>query len=167
MLNPLTQFICDTCGEIINSPKEGWIEWISPWESEDDKRLCFDFRIVHHLTSSPLGINSNDGCYQHTDAIGRSDLNLDNFTNKETGMAHILKFLDVGPYHEQNYEGPYIKDMREYVEIIRRLTIPYYEEARLYWSQALEDGYFDDANEVWMYKTDNLKQLIGLYSNKQ
>ena len=46
---------------------------------------------------------------------------------------------------------------------MRRLTIPYYEEARLYWSRAEADGFFDGANEVWLYMPHNLEALIERY----
>ena len=81
----------------------------------------------------------------------------------EYQMANILSFLDVGPYHCNTFSGSSINDIREYVELVRRLTIPYYEEARMYWQEALDDGYFTDANEIWIYGTKTLKHLIEEY----
>ena len=86
-----------------------------------------------------------------------------NFINDEYQMANILSFLDVGPYHCNTFSGSSINDIREYVELVRRLTIPYYEEARMYWQEALDDGYFTDANEIWIYGTKTLKHLIEEY----
>lgn len=28
-LQPLKQWICDTCGEIIEAPHDGWLEWVT------------------------------------------------------------------------------------------------------------------------------------------
>jgi hypothetical protein len=164
MLTPLNQFICDTCGEIINEPKEGWIEWISDIDEKNGKFIDHSFRIVHHFAHSPLAETKPDGCYQHQHALGRSDSHLHQFISDEYKMAHILKFLDIGPYHQPNYKGPSVRDMREYVEVMRRLTIPYYEEARQYWNEAQSDGYFADANEIWVYGASNLQTLIEQYS---
>jgi len=34
-------------------------------------------------------------------------------------------------------------DMKEFIKVLRRLHLPYYEEARLYWNDALRDGFHD------------------------
>lgn len=160
MLKPLTQFYCDTCGEIINSPEEGWIEWIS----EGNK--VHSFRIVHHHAYSPWAVVSRKGCYQHDGKVGTSDNHLNDFLNENYKMANILRFLDIGPYHDPDNKGSRIVDIREYVEIVRRFTIAYYEEARQYWDEAQSDGYFDGGNELWIYEVDNLKRLVERYGEK-
>lgn len=162
----MTQFICDTCGEIINRPEEGWIEWISKSDFEKETREIHSFNIVHHYSSSPLATPHNEGCYQHSREPGRSDIHLNQFISDNYKMTNILRFLDIGPYHNPEYKGTDITDMRQYVETVRRLTIPYYEEARLYWNKALEDGYFQDSNEIWIYGVQNLKKLIELYGDE-
>ena len=54
MLTPLTQFICDTCHEIIKRPEEGYMEWISLHDPTKGAREIHNFRIVHQLHYSPL-----------------------------------------------------------------------------------------------------------------
>ncbi|MFT4565677.1 MAG: hypothetical protein ACI9FN_000630 [Saprospiraceae bacterium] len=81
-------------------------------------------------------------------------------------INNLLSFIDVGPYHEPEYHGPSVKDLREYTEIIRRLNIPFYEEARLYWNDAISDGFFDGANEGLIYSPDFLETLIKKYSQR-
>lgn len=166
MLRPLTQFYCDTCGEIINSPEEGWIEWISKYDEETHSYNTHSFRIVHHYAHSPIAYETNAGCYQHDGEICRHDSHLHHFLSEDYKMANILKFLDIGPIHDPDYKGTSLTDIREYVEIVRRLTIPHYEEARKYWAEAREDGFFQDANELWIYGVKNLKQLIDTYCDK-
>lgn len=163
MLIPLKQFICDTCGNIIQKPEDGWVEWIHSHDESKGKFYDHSFRIVHHKSASPKKESSHCGCYQHTNMDRRSDDHLHHFIDDEFKMANILSFLDVGPYHCNTFSGTGINDIREYVEFVRRLTIPYYEEARIYWQEALEDGYFEDANEIWIYGTKTLKQLIEKY----
>ena len=29
MLKPLKQFYCDSCNQIIEKPKDGWVEWLN------------------------------------------------------------------------------------------------------------------------------------------
>jgi len=162
MLEPLQQWICDYCGEIINSPDEGWLEWISEKINEQFVRKAFGFRIVHHRPFSPIEGNENGGCYHYSKKQLPAGISLRDFVGPK-GVPNLLTFLDVGPYHSLEYRGPGVKDIREYVELVRRLTIPYYEEALLYWGEAMSQGYFDSANEVWIYLPENLKELVKRY----
>ena len=81
-------------------------------------------------------------------------------------MGHLLSFLDEGPIHDPEYSGPRAKDIREFVDIVRRLTIPYYEEARLYWRRAQADGFFSGCGHVAIYQPDTLKLLIDTYGDE-
>ncbi len=165
MLIPLKQFICDTCSEVINSPEEGWIEWISKLDPVKHTREIHSFNIVHQYSASPLAKTNNEGCYQHQGKSGRSDNHLNQFISENYKMANILRMLDIGPYHNPVFKGTDITDLRQYVETVRRLTIPYYEEARLYWNKAKEDGYFDGSNEISIYGVENLKYLIEKFGD--
>jgi hypothetical protein len=130
MLKPLTQFYCDCCGEIIQEPKHGWVEWLTVFDPERGDYIFKGHRIVHHIAYSP---RTGRDCYTYKKHIGRSDIYLTDFLDKQTGIAEMLRFIDCGPIHEPQFTGHYLGDLREYIEFIRRLTIPYYEEARLYW----------------------------------
>lgn len=158
-LKPLEQFICDYCGEVIEAPEHGWLEWLV---DIDAGFAASDFYVVHHAMYSP---RKPQHCYHHQHDARRHDLYLTQFLDGK-GMARLLKFLDAGPYHEPDYNGPRVADMREFVELMRRLTIPYYEEARLYWDRAERDGFFAGANEIWLYLPDNLETLIERYGDK-
>lgn len=109
MLKPLKQWICDTCGEIIESPEHGWLEW-----QQDENSKAFDFRIVHHVTYSPHRPDGN--CYQSDELHNH----LTRFVG-ENGFASLLCFLDPGHHIRPDYAGPRVSDMRGFVELIRRL----------------------------------------------
>jgi len=160
MLKPLEQWVCDDCGKIINSADEGYVEWLR--DKETHKR--HGFRIIHHAPNSPRHPSGNCYKYSHHPERG-GDLQLSRFIGP-AGMAWILSFLDSGPYHERDFSGPGVKDVREYVELMRRFMIPFYEEARLYWETAVEDGFFDGENDVWIYLPEKLKELIRRYGSK-
>jgi hypothetical protein len=155
-LKPLEQFVCDTCGEVIESPDEGYIEWV------DDKKAV-NFNIVHHSLHSPL--KPSRSCYQHENAYGRSDTALRDFLGAH-GIVEMLSFIDVGDYHQRDYRGPTASDLREWTEVARRLFIPHYEEARLYWDRARADGFFEGANELWPYLPSTLELLIERYGEE-
>jgi hypothetical protein len=48
MLEPLGQWYCDECGEVIASPQAGCVEW-----EVDNEGRGWGFRILHHCTASP------------------------------------------------------------------------------------------------------------------
>jgi hypothetical protein len=155
MLKPLSQWLCDRCGEVIRQPKDGYLEWIM------DDEGAHSFKIVHHAPKSPL--KPDGDCYHHTRHHHRRDMHLDLYVGPG-GLAHLLPFLDLGRIHDPDEQhSPRVKNMREFVELMRRLTLPYYEEARVHWSTASEDGFFDSANEVWTYLPDTLKEIVERY----
>lgn len=158
-LKSLEQFICDYCGGIIEKPEEGWLEWITEYDKERGTYIAHGYRIVHHAMFSP---RKSGNCYHYANHLGCSDMYLHQMMN----MSRLLSFLDAGPYHEPDYKGPRVRDLRGFVEIVRRLTIPYYEEARLYWGRALADGFFEGANPVWIYLPETLKSLIERYEEE-
>lgn len=145
-LKPLQQFICDKCGNLIKSPKEGWLEWIV---SASPDNTLHGFRIVHTAAASPRSRQSGYCQYPPHFIVG--DMYLDHFLGPD-GLAKLLSMFD------RSFE-----DQQEFIEIIRRLHIPYYEEARIYWHVAEDAGYFDGANEYYPYLQDSLKTLIERY----
>jgi hypothetical protein len=156
-LKPLEQWICDTCGEVIQSVDDGWVEW-----TRDDKGRRFGFRICHHATASPIRAEREEprspSCY-HYEHGPRADLPLKDMAGT-TGMARMLSFIDVGKIHDPDAEQPpRVANLRDWTETFRRLFVPYYEEARLHFDAAEADGFFADANEVWPYTESILKQI--------
>jgi hypothetical protein len=152
MIKPLEQFYCDTCGELIEDVKNGWFEWLR--ETVGEKTFDHSFRICHHTKE----------CRLHSGGWV-ADSSLVEFT-KEKGIIRLLKFLDMGEtiISTDNYDGPSIRDFREYTEIFRRLAIPYYEEARQYWNEAEHDGEHHGVNEIALYLPDRLERLVKKYS---
>lgn len=165
MLKPLEQFICDTCGDIIEKPSDGMLEWIDYDNDETNSHEVHSFRIVHHSGASRKRNGSNISCFKHVDWKGSSQ-DLCDYLHPDNKMARILSFLDEG-IHEKTYSGCPITDMKNYVNTVRRLTIPYFEEAILYWDDAKNDGYFAEVNSVEVYELNTLKALIVRYSPKR
>lgn len=122
-LIPLRQWTCDSCGEVIEKPEDGWFEWYT----ERDTSLDTGFRIVHHRGSCMY----ND---QRLEQQNRppSDFDLSMVVG-HNGLALLLNLM----------ERKKFADMKEFIEVFRRLHLPYYEEARLYWNDALRDGFHD------------------------
>ena len=145
LLIPLKQFICDHCKKIINSPEEGYVEW---WPN-DKSDLPENFKIVH-----------NKFC--HNEPVFYSEA-LTEFLNKRNDIEELLN-IPKFEGRERLRLGLYVKDVQEYTEFTRRLTIPYYEQARTFWEDAIKDEFFG----IMDYKYDpiKLKDLINKYSNE-
>jgi hypothetical protein len=163
MLEPLKQFVCDKCGQIIEKPEDGWVEWLHPEDPATGKRKNQGFKIVHHSKASPLSDGTrNVRCYHYDNNPLRSDNHLEYFLG-ENGLSMLYAMVDPGPHFSDGDDVPEVVDFREYMEFLRRLTIPYYEEARIYWSDAKLDGFFSDGNEYWTYLPSTLQWLIRDY----
>lgn len=152
-LQPLKQWVCDACGEVIKSPKDGYVQW----NRNSDLEIS-DFVIVHHKPASPRKHTEN-GCY-----IYDCDCDLESFLG-ESGIVELHGLLDPGPYHMPEYKTM-VTNIRKWSDFYKRLQLPYYEEARQYWDRAMHDGYFGDSNEIYIYLPENLKRMIEHYERE-
>lgn len=154
-MEPLRQWICDVCGKVIEKPEDGYVVWGTNEEGKIDK-----IRILHknnHVDGYIIGCD-HDSRYSMS-------LPIESFLGDD-GKVRLLSLIDPGPDFRMEYRE-HIADMRLFLEFFRRVQIPYYEEARLYWSRAQADGYFAGANEIWTYLPRNLKTLIEEYSDDE
>jgi hypothetical protein len=161
-LQPLKQWICDSCGRVIAEPEHGCLEWLS-WLSEQSKVHNNGFKIVHHHEHSPRKPSGSCYCYD-TPPQGKlkMDFPLSEFIGTP-GIIHLLTFIDRGPFLEEPFQGPHVEDLREWTELFRRITLPFYEEARLYMKRANTDGFFGESNEELIYFPSTLKEVIKRY----
>lgn len=156
-MTPLQQWTCDNCGELIKRVQDGYVEWFL-----DGANKNCGFRIVHHAPASPRKRDGGD-CYAYTKHPGRLDLALDHFVGP-LGVLMMISLIDVGPLLEPNFRGPWVSDLREWVELFRRLHLPDYEEARRHWSDAQAEGFFDGANEISPYMPESLRAVVERYA---
>jgi hypothetical protein len=152
MLKPLQEWICDSCGEIIESPDAGYVEWKL---TKDYKK--YGFRVVHHRLHSPHS-SSGGSCY-YSNAERGGDFSLRDFVGAH-GLLLLTSFIDVGKWHDRDYSGPGVRDLREWTTLFRRLHVPYFEQARLC-NEATREVLEGGANELYLYSPDMLKHIIG------
>lgn len=151
MLKPLEQFICDTCHHTIESVGDGWVEWLDEFKPFH-RAHCF--RICHIHGKSPVG----GRCQKHSDDVTASDTYLSSVTT--SAPAFLYAFLGTGHLHEEAAGQNQITNMIEFLDFARRLTIPYYDEARQFWSDALADGMLDGRHEISAYEPSFLREII-------
>ena len=124
---------------------------------KDDDLRAYDFRIVHHFVASPKKKIREEGCYESKRKPG---LQLDEYMGSE-GLVRLLYFLD--HFSDEDDRGPWVQSAREFTELVRRLRLPYYEEARQYWHRAKTDGFFADFGDIRPYTQETLQAIIKKY----
>lgn len=155
-LAPLMQWYCDRCEGLIEKPKDGWVHW-----RRDKERNVYDIEIVHHRLASPR--EGDDGCYA---ASPECDTHLDEMLGP-LGIVRLLAMMDVGAhYDDEGRDVGKVKDVRNWVEVFRRLHVPYYEEARFHFDRARSGGDLEGMNEIGLYSERVLKHLVEAYGDQ-
>ena len=142
MLKPLEQWICDICGNVVEKA-DAYVIW-----RQDEHFNGFDFKIIHTTT-----------CDRRTEYP--LSMQLSAFLGHD-GLAVLLANLSAGPIkaHFGDKSGCSIKDMNGFVDFVRRVQTPYYEEARrCFGDPEVLDLHAND-NEVAPYLPENLKAMI-------
>ena len=147
MLEPLRQWFCDECGEVIESPDDGVLEKIKGKDG-----LLYDLKIVHH----------KDECQHHRDELHLMTTELNAITGVN-GLAYLLFLIDPDLAANPKPLPSQVKDPRECAEIFRRLLIPHYEEARRYMLRAKNKGLIHSLSGLVIGDEETLKEIITEY----
>lgn len=120
-------WICDSCGELIQKPEDGWVEWIV----SVSKNEAYDLRLVHHAVSGGRSCQYHQTLvYQKYNGI-ISDAGLPTFLGAD-GLMQLLILLA-----EQRLPQGQV------LEMIKRLHIPRYEHARHHFNEAIGELVFE------------------------
>ncbi len=135
------------------------------------KYINKEFKIVHHATHSPR--QPYNDCYFHKNKDGWLADTLENFAGHD-GLPMLFMFIDEGPYYggtknQSYYDGPslQIQDLRDWVEFTKRLTIPFYEEARKFILSAKTDGVLEGFSESAIYSQRVLRSILYGYGDER
>lgn len=151
-MNKTTYWICDRCRDRINSPNEGWLQWVVRSDPNGENRRARDIRIVHHATVT-------DGkCYvQDCELANRETLqdgHLDWFLGAD-GLNSLLELLSRNMFPQD-----------ELMEIIKRLHIPGYEIARLHASDAIHEGIVEPNMNDGFFSQQQIANILEYASNE-
>jgi hypothetical protein len=103
MLEPLKQFICDTCGRVIAKPEDGWVEWLCSFDESQGKFINKNFRVCHHEIR----------CMKLADHIDSADNHLQNMLKDNAFVLQLYGMLDPGPYlNPKDYKGPEVESIK-------------------------------------------------------
>ena len=142
-LIPLKQWVCDSCGAVIEKPEDAWFEWYL----DRNTSLETGFRIVH----------ANYPSCRYDDR----QLEQENKSLLDLPFSAVIWPDGLGALLYLT-EHTSFADIKEFIDIVRRLHIPYYEEARQYWKQAEKDGLLDGSE----YTTRALLSIINRYGER-
>jgi hypothetical protein len=145
-LLPLRQWQCDACGQVIDRPEVGWVEWLG---GSTRGTKAHGFRIVH---------NSSRCQYPSTARV--HDTHLTHLLGPD-GLDRLLTLLTPDWHTGSREEG--VTHLDEWGELVRRLHIPHYEEARQYWSEAEANGLFADAKQSAAIDQATLLAILARY----
>jgi hypothetical protein len=142
--HPLSVWYCDVCKEKIEDVSKGYVIWQSVGGKYQG------FKIIHQRTCDLKG---------HTASAALPDF------LGEKGLSYSLTFLSYGPVMVNNGTQDHcqIQDVGEFVDFIRRVQLPHYEEARRLFSKSELLEALADANEFYPYIPETLKALIERY----
>ncbi|MFL5345322.1 MAG: hypothetical protein ACJ8AT_11040 [Hyalangium sp.] len=131
-LEATTMWTCDTCGQKINSAKDGWVEWLHFFPGPASGPKGHGLRLVHNGGTSPRGLSGcqyGKGAKKPNEMV--QDLQLEEFLGAD-GLMRLLELI-----YDQKVPT------EEVLEMIKRLHIPGYEEARLHFESAIAAGEFE------------------------
>lgn len=140
-IQPLTSWVCDSCGDPVGV-EDGYVIWRS------SNHKLWNFRIIHKGRCDDPSFHSSMAL---SDLLG---------TN---GLIRLTSFLDVGEFHAPDFKDRSaddirVRDMAEFVVLFRRLHVPFYEEARSRFHLTLFRQEADGAHEVRVYQRDFLER---------
>lgn len=138
-------WVCDLCGAEITKPEVGLVIW-----RESDNRPMYDFKIVHKEMAPWY-------CWQKADAVGyRASYEL-GWCLGIDGLSTLLSWLSRGPVDGGGHPEVALEDLDDYVDLVRRLQTPYYEQARRRFSDEDVRQRLVGVNEEYPYMVENLR----------
>lgn len=142
MGGPLRRWKCDQCGEFIREANDGLVTWCT-----DEDGGAHSFRIVHRKTCDVA--SESPWSWRLDDCLGVN------------GLTRLLSMLSAGPLMVNDGQR-LINNMDEFVDVVRRVQIPYYEEARPNFCFPDQIEGSDDVNGIAPYLFDRLRQTAEI-----
>lgn len=150
---PFQAWLCDVCGKPVTSESgEGIVTWRT--DRAAGSLEDYDFKLVHKtIDSDPEPKRCDPGNAQGF----YGSLDLEKFVGAD-GLAMLLSWLSAGPIIGSG-QASRVKDIDEFVDLIRRVQTPYYEEARLRFDESAVRERLDDSNEYYPYLPATLRSI--------
>jgi hypothetical protein len=144
--DPVATWICDVCHRPIESLDLGLLVWDSG-KAEDS--IARDFAIVHKR------------CDDHERWLASQELG--DFADPNLALVKILNDGCPRPIELEEEDGYPARATAEWAEIARRLLLPNFERARLFFAEAEADGWELGTNLDHRYHPDTLLKVREQY----
>ena len=156
MKEPFKEYICDVCGKRITVDK-AMLQWLQKKSDESTLETLVDIHVC--CNRKPC-----DSLFEERGI--KEDLHEQwDHLNSFVGTEHLDKILTF-PCDRIIPDEKH----KEILSIMRRLAVPYYEEARQYFTRAEYDGFierlslYEEGHDSW--REQILKAIIEKYSNE-
>jgi len=140
----VTKFICDGCGQPIETIDDGWVEWKTIMNGEHSSQ---GMRLVHHRKVNRSCAYNEKQLYDIEGAI-LGDLPLSSFLGDD-GLMMLLSFI-----HDKRFNTD------EVLEMIKRLHISGYEQSRLFFDDAIAYGAFEPNTPPNFYSQRDIQSTL-------
>ncbi len=136
-------WICDVCHKLIDNLDRGYVIWKSQTGGRDH-----DFKIIHQ---SDCDLPDHDSSMALRDCLGQDGLNM------------LLMFLSPGAVLKQFEKKPRLSvpNLDEWVDLVRRVQIPYYDLARPLFKHPQFIADFCQSGEWTTYRPKTLKEALS------
>lgn len=124
----MEKLTCDSCGQEIKNVQDGWVEWISFAERDKTGQ---GLRLVHKNSRN----NSLCQYDQRAEYDKHGGILSDNALEQFIGPDGLMRLLVMISENELS--------KAEVLEMIKRLHIPGYDQAKNYFDEAICNGYFE------------------------
>lgn len=143
-------WICDYCGKPIEEAKNAYIEWLRRIDAKPGEDKAWGMRLIHNI--NPEG--KSPGCHYNDTEVYKaygaivSSMSLDRFQGVD-GLMLLLQLM-------------YERDLplNEVIEMVKRIQIDNYEQARPYISGAILEGEIEPNLLEGFYFQYQLKSAI-------
>ncbi|MFC0115663.1 hypothetical protein [Kibdelosporangium aridum] len=129
---PLQSWRCDTCRSPIDDATLGIVTW-----RHDDDGCYLDFRIVHkNMNGLQCDPGSENGFIDSLEIV--------NFLGP-AGLGELLSWISTSRAGGARARG--VVDLEAYGDLVRRLQLPFYEEARPFFGQSTRSWLAADGSD--------------------
>jgi hypothetical protein len=142
---------CGACGGLIRRVEDGRVEWLALEEGSGKTRIS-GLQLVHNLATSPI----SSGCqYDAREEFQRNrsiveGLSLDHFVGPD-GLMFLLSLMLMTSGE---------KVAEDVIELVKRVQIPGYEQARELFQPAIEQGLFSPAIGNGFYLQSEIHSVL-------
>jgi hypothetical protein len=134
---PLTQWKCDKCGETVTAAN-GYVIWNGTGSPSN-------FKIIHQGRCDDKSVPYSQPL---KDFLGPN------------GLAHITSMMSYGPV-SAGQGVPKTPHADDYIDFLRRVQLPFYEEARAAFADRDVREDLSDANQTYPYLQEVMKRLAS------